>query len=106
VRSFVLDGPLRGFDREGIAARRPSLRAADPQTLPAGEQSSLAFYNTFDDIDAMVAAHRPMQGDMGYLAAEEPPCRRVAPGFDRVSWIIELRRSLLRQRNRNPMINA
>jgi cysteine desulfurase / selenocysteine lyase len=76
VLSFILDGCRsedvgQALDREGIAVRaghhcaQPILRRFG---LESTVRPSLAFYNTFDDIDALVAALHRMQGDRRYLA--------------------------------------
>ncbi|WP_454811646.1 family 2A encapsulin nanocompartment cargo protein cysteine desulfurase [Labrys neptuniae] len=74
VLSFVLDGCRTqdvgvALDREGIAVRaghhcaQPILRRFG---LESTVRPSLAFYNTYDDVDALVAALRKIQSGRGY----------------------------------------
>jgi cysteine desulfurase / selenocysteine lyase len=76
VLSFVLDGCRsedvgQALDREGIAVRaghhcaQPILRRFG---LESTVRPSLAFYNTFEDIDALVAVLHRIQSDRRYLA--------------------------------------
>ncbi|QEN88651.1 SufS family cysteine desulfurase [Labrys sp. KNU-23] len=75
VLSFVLDGCRTqdvgvALDREGIAVRaghhcaQPILRRFG---LESTVRPSLAFYNTYEDVDALVAALRRIQSGRGYL---------------------------------------
>lgn len=74
VLSFVLDGCRTqdvgvALDREGIAVRaghhcaQPILRRFG---LESTVRPSLAFYNTYDDVDALVGALRRIQSGRGY----------------------------------------
>lgn len=74
VLSFVLDGCRTqdvgtALDREGIAVRaghhcaQPILRRFG---LESTVRPSLAFYNTYEDVDALVAAVRRIQSSSGY----------------------------------------
>jgi cysteine desulfurase/selenocysteine lyase len=76
VLSFVLDGCRsedvgQALDREGIAVRaghhcaQPILRRFG---LESTVRPSLAFYNTFEDVEALVASLHRIQGDRRYLA--------------------------------------
>jgi cysteine desulfurase / selenocysteine lyase len=76
VLSFVLDGCRsedvgQALDREGIAVRaghhcaQPILRRFG---LESTVRASLAFYNTFDDVQALVAALRRIQSGRGHSA--------------------------------------
>ena len=65
VLSFVLKGYEteevgQALNEEGIAVRLASLRAADPAALQleATVRPSLAFYNTCDEVDALVSVVR------------------------------------------------
>ena len=74
VLSFVLDGCRTedvgaALDREGIAVRsghhcaQPILRRFGLETTV---RPSLALYNTYEDVDALVAALQRIQSGRGY----------------------------------------
>jgi cysteine desulfurase/selenocysteine lyase len=76
VLSFVLDGCRsedvgQALDRDGIAVRaghhcaQPILRRFG---LEGTVRASLAFYNTFDDVQALVAALHRIQSGRGHSA--------------------------------------